>query len=133
MLLGSKLTVEETKEEPSVVIMPMGVPREQAESTGEVGGGVKEGKGRGYSTKEDVSYTLVMTDPDAPSRDDPKFGAFRHWVVSTQTSHIQFSTLIFSLSVYLRFASFGFKDLILMVYVWGYVVMLGDRSENPDG
>lgn len=114
--------------------MPMGVPREQAESTG---GGAKEGEGeeerRGYSTKEDVSYTLVMTDPDAPSRDDPKFGPFRHWVVSTQTSHIQFSTLIFSLSVYLRFASFGFKDLILMVYVWGYVVMLGDGSQNPDG
>lgn len=78
--------MEETREEPSVVIMPMGVPREQAESTGEVEGGVKEGKGRGYSTKEDVSYTLVMTDPDAPSRDDPKFGPFRHWVVSIPCS-----------------------------------------------
>jgi phosphatidylethanolamine-binding protein (PEBP) family uncharacterized protein len=28
-----------------------------------------------------TTYTLVMTDPDAPSRDDPKFGQFRHWVV----------------------------------------------------
>jgi len=29
----------------------------------------------------DVSYTLVMTDPDAPSRNDPKFGEWRHWIV----------------------------------------------------
>lgn len=28
-----------------------------------------------------ISYTLVMTDPDAPSRADPKYRQFRHWVV----------------------------------------------------
>ncbi|TFK21588.1 PEBP-like protein [Coprinopsis marcescibilis] len=28
------------------------------------------------------SYTLVMTDPDAPSRSDPKFGQWRHWVTT---------------------------------------------------
>jgi len=26
-------------------------------------------------------YTLLMTDPDAPSRKDPKFGEVRHWLV----------------------------------------------------
>ncbi|XP_034486702.1 protein D2 [Drosophila innubila] len=26
-------------------------------------------------------YTLIMTDPDAPSRADPKFREFKHWVV----------------------------------------------------
>lgn len=78
VLLGNKLTVEQTKVEPSVVVVPMSVPEAVADGDGKEGG---EGT-RGYSTKEDVSYTLVMTDPDAPSRDDPKFGPFRHWVVS---------------------------------------------------
>ncbi|KAF8414558.1 hypothetical protein L210DRAFT_3434826, partial [Boletus edulis BED1] len=32
----------------------------------------------------DVGYTLVMTDPDAPSRSDPKMGEWRHWLVSRQ-------------------------------------------------
>ncbi|KAF9990392.1 hypothetical protein BGZ75_002173 [Mortierella antarctica] len=27
-------------------------------------------------------YTLIMTDPDAPSRKDPKFREYRHWIVS---------------------------------------------------
>ncbi|KFH71562.1 hypothetical protein MVEG_01860 [Podila verticillata NRRL 6337] len=27
-------------------------------------------------------YTLIMTDPDAPSRKDPKFREWRHWVVT---------------------------------------------------
>ncbi|KAG0022724.1 hypothetical protein BGZ81_008389 [Podila clonocystis] len=27
-------------------------------------------------------YTLIMTDPDAPSRSNPKFREWRHWVVS---------------------------------------------------
>ncbi|XP_075148652.1 protein D2-like [Haematobia irritans] len=26
-------------------------------------------------------FTLIMTDPDVPSRTDPKFGEFRHWLV----------------------------------------------------
>jgi phosphatidylethanolamine-binding protein (PEBP) family uncharacterized protein len=26
-------------------------------------------------------YTLAMVDPDAPSRKDPKFGEWRHWLV----------------------------------------------------
>jgi len=30
---------------------------------------------------EDKSFTLVLTDPDAPSRADPKFREWRHWVV----------------------------------------------------
>ncbi|KDQ16748.1 hypothetical protein BOTBODRAFT_64680 [Botryobasidium botryosum FD-172 SS1] len=27
-----------------------------------------------------ATYTLILTDPDAPSRTDPKFGDWRHWV-----------------------------------------------------
>lgn len=113
VLLGNKLTVEETREEPSVVIMPMRVPREQADSTGETEG---EGKGREYSTKEDVSYTLVMTDPDAPSRDDPKFGPFRHWVVSV----LAFKFSSFPLcSAGPFFEGWTTHDIIL--YVWGNI------------
>lgn len=30
---------------------------------------------------ENTFYTLIMTDPDAPSRDEPKFREFKHWLV----------------------------------------------------
>ncbi|KAI1414858.1 PEBP-like protein [Hypoxylon sp. FL1857] len=30
----------------------------------------------------DASYFLILTDPDAPTPDDPKFAFWRHWVVS---------------------------------------------------
>ncbi|KAI6180012.1 Protein D2 isoform X1 [Aphelenchoides besseyi] len=33
-----------------------------------------QGSGRNY-------YTLALIDPDAPSRKDPTFGQFRHWLV----------------------------------------------------
>ncbi|OTA68600.1 PEBP-like protein [Hypoxylon sp. EC38] len=29
----------------------------------------------------DASYTFILTDPDAPTPDDPKFAFWRHWVV----------------------------------------------------
>jgi phosphatidylethanolamine-binding protein (PEBP) family uncharacterized protein len=29
-----------------------------------------------------ASYTLILTDPDAPTPDDPKFAFWRHWVLS---------------------------------------------------
>ncbi|KAH9476658.1 OV-16 antigen [Psilocybe cubensis] len=35
-----------------------------------------------FVSNDEARYTLVMTDPDAPSRKDPKFGQWRHWIVS---------------------------------------------------
>ncbi|PPQ71134.1 hypothetical protein CVT26_010828 [Gymnopilus dilepis] len=35
-----------------------------------------------FAPDGDYTYTLVVTDPDAPSRQDPKFGEFRHWLVT---------------------------------------------------
>ncbi|RCH91511.1 Phosphatidylethanolamine-binding protein 4 [Rhizopus azygosporus] len=29
----------------------------------------------------DAQYTLLLIDPDAPSKQDPKWGPYRHWVV----------------------------------------------------
>jgi phosphatidylethanolamine-binding protein (PEBP) family uncharacterized protein len=34
-----------------------------------------------WPTEAGALYTLCMTDPDAPSRKDPKFGEFKHWLV----------------------------------------------------
>lgn len=34
-----------------------------------------------WKADEGALYTLVMTDPDAPSRADPKFREWRHWTV----------------------------------------------------
>ncbi|XP_041455345.1 protein D2-like isoform X2 [Lytechinus variegatus] len=34
-----------------------------------------------WPTEESTLYTVIMTDPDAPSRADPKFREWRHWVV----------------------------------------------------
>jgi len=59
--LGNTLTALDTALEPSVAFTPMIT----------------------QAPFDEVSYTLVMTDPDAPSRKDPKFAQWRHWLVSS--------------------------------------------------
>ncbi|KAI1344209.1 phosphatidylethanolamine-binding protein [Xylariaceae sp. FL0016] len=34
------------------------------------------------SEAENASHTLVLTDPDAPTPDDPRFAFWRHWILS---------------------------------------------------
>uniref|UniRef100_A0A034WW68 OV-16 antigen n=1 Tax=Bactrocera dorsalis TaxID=27457 RepID=A0A034WW68_BACDO len=34
-----------------------------------------------WEADQDLFYTLIMTDPDAPSRNAPKFREFKHWLV----------------------------------------------------
>ncbi|KAH0838705.1 phosphatidylethanolamine-binding protein [Lanmaoa asiatica] len=58
-MLGNTLTPIDTADEPSVSFTPM----------------------QSFAVASDVGYTLVMTDPDAPSRGDPKMGQWRHWIV----------------------------------------------------
>ncbi|ETS75868.1 hypothetical protein PFICI_12812 [Pestalotiopsis fici W106-1] len=36
----------------------------------------------GSSSSSNASYLLILTDPDAPTPDDPKFAFWRHWIVS---------------------------------------------------
>ncbi|KAG8801326.1 hypothetical protein FRC16_000753 [Serendipita sp. 398] len=55
---GDILTKEETKNEPQVAFI-------DTDSLGADG---------------PSSFTIVMADPDAPSRADPKYGQWRHWV-----------------------------------------------------
>jgi phosphatidylethanolamine-binding protein (PEBP) family uncharacterized protein len=69
-LLGNSIDAAEMAEEPSVEIFPTDVPNWEADHSAE-------------ETKKETTYTLAMFDPDAPSREDPKFGSFRHWVVCT--------------------------------------------------
>ena len=59
-MLGNTLTTVDTADEPAVSFTPM----------------------QSFAAATDVGYTLVMTDPDAPSRADPKMGQWRHWVVT---------------------------------------------------
>jgi hypothetical protein len=62
-------------DEPDIVITPMNLPFANADSTGE-----------GDDLTKEVSYTLVMTDPDSPSRADPRYRQFRHWTVRITSS-----------------------------------------------
>lgn len=55
--LGNTLSPGDTKEKPHVQITP-------------------------EPEHESAKYTLVMTDPDAPSREDPKWSEFCHWISS---------------------------------------------------
>ena len=59
-LLSSQLTVEDTIDEPEINFTPMQ---------------------NVLDTTEEPSYTLVLTDPDAPSIAEPIYRQFRHWVV----------------------------------------------------
>ncbi|THH16201.1 hypothetical protein EW146_g4401 [Bondarzewia mesenterica] len=68
VMLGNELTVADTADEPEIVLTPMNVAVEQADSTGDA--------------KGDLSYTLVMLDPDAPTRKEPIYRQFRHWVIT---------------------------------------------------
>ncbi len=58
VILGEEIQLERTVPEPDIRILPMGFP------------------------KSDASYTLVMTDPDAPMRSNPVNAQWKHWVVS---------------------------------------------------
>jgi hypothetical protein len=69
VLIGNTIDATAMIEEPGIEILPNNIPALEASTTGD------EGEGK------ETTYTLAMFDPDAPSRDDPKFGCFRHWVV----------------------------------------------------
>ncbi|KXN81601.1 hypothetical protein AN958_04395 [Leucoagaricus sp. SymC.cos] len=58
--LGNTVTRSNVLEEPEISISPLNAIPEK-----------------------DVKYTLVMTDPDAPSRAEPKYRQWRHWVISS--------------------------------------------------
>ena len=64
-ILSTELVREDTLDEPDINFTPMVASDEAA----------------GDSTGHETTYTLVMTDPDAPSRTEPKYRQFRHWVV----------------------------------------------------
>lgn len=72
VLLGNALAPADAADEPLVSFAPLGVPA----ATADAGGEQREGDGEG-----DVAYTLAMVDPDAPTRANPEFRSFRHWVV----------------------------------------------------
>lgn len=60
VLFGNIITPEEAREEPVISLTPMHGQSKQSPAP---------------------SYTLIMADPDAPSRADPKRSTWRHWVV----------------------------------------------------
>ncbi|CUS12511.1 unnamed protein product [Tuber aestivum] len=55
--LGNTLKPEDAQEKPTIQITPEG-------------------------TDESQTYTIVLTDPDAPSRDNPEWSEFCHWIVT---------------------------------------------------
>ncbi|PFH47277.1 hypothetical protein AMATHDRAFT_77273 [Amanita thiersii Skay4041] len=62
-----ELTQEDTVDEPDINFTPMILSDISAAS---------------QSADTEPTYTLVMTDPDAPSREEPLFREFRHWVIT---------------------------------------------------
>jgi len=75
VILGDKLPREKTIEEPEIKLLPLvSTPTGFVDDLNSSGGPVAEEAAN--------TYTLVMTDPDAPSREDPKYGQWRHWLVT---------------------------------------------------
>jgi phosphatidylethanolamine-binding protein len=60
--LGNRVDREQTLEEPEIVL-----PEVQPQHA---------------HVTDETAYTLVMTDPDVPSRQEPTGAQFRHWIVS---------------------------------------------------
>ncbi|KAG7090452.1 hypothetical protein E1B28_009568 [Marasmius oreades] len=67
-ILSTELAREDTLDEPQINFTPMVMSDEAA--------------GDSTSSEGETMYTLVMTDPDAPSRAEPKYRQFRHWVIT---------------------------------------------------
>ncbi|KAK5656727.1 hypothetical protein OQA88_4275 [Cercophora sp. LCS_1] len=44
-----------------------------------------------HSMYENSSYAMVLTDPDAPSRDNPEWSEFCHWIATGRGSDHQYS------------------------------------------
>ncbi|GJE99994.1 PEBP-like protein [Phanerochaete sordida] len=83
VLLVNEFAKEETEDEPLVSFAPMNMTVQEADSTGDSAGG-------------DPSYTLAMLDPDVPSRANPEFRSFRHWVVHSVEPKIQAAITLYS-------------------------------------
>ncbi|KAI1354605.1 phosphatidylethanolamine-binding protein [Xylaria sp. FL0043] len=50
---------------------------------------------------ENASYCFILTDPDAPTPDDPKFAFWRHWVVSGLRGGVDVAASSSDLTAYL--------------------------------
>ncbi|KAI0077541.1 PEBP-like protein [Panus rudis PR-1116 ss-1] len=64
VILGNEFNVDETQDEPEINFTPLNMPVEQADSD------------------DEISYTLAMVDPDAPTRAEPIYRSFRHWLIT---------------------------------------------------
>ncbi|KAH9846903.1 PEBP-like protein [Lenzites betulinus] len=62
--LGNELSVADTQDEPEIRLAALNAPWDQPAGAAE------------------ASYTLAMLDPDAPSRAQPLYRTFRHWVIT---------------------------------------------------
>ncbi|KAF3928050.1 hypothetical protein AA313_de0201947 [Arthrobotrys entomopaga] len=58
--LGNTLKIKDTQDQPKITITP----------------------GAASFESEDAKYTLCLTDPDATSRNNPKWSEFCHWLVT---------------------------------------------------
>jgi len=81
VLLGNTLTVGAASEEPEIVFMPMSLGPQQADVVAPVAP-ADTGVQASDASMAEVAYTLAMVDPDAPSRADPQFRCFRHWLIT---------------------------------------------------
>ncbi|KAL1746006.1 phosphatidylethanolamine-binding protein [Schizophyllum fasciatum] len=68
--IGEEIPLEDTVDEPGIIFSPMSVAEP---GTGEALAG---------AAAQEATYTLAMLDPDAPSRAEPKYKSFRHWVIT---------------------------------------------------
>ncbi|KAL1706578.1 phosphatidylethanolamine-binding protein [Schizophyllum commune] len=68
--IGEEIPLEDTVDEPDIIFSPIGVAEP---GTGDIQAG---------AAAQEATYTVVMLDPDAPSRENPLFRSFRHWVIT---------------------------------------------------
>ena len=74
---GTLVRVSEVKEAPTICIS---VPPSSSSSSGKDDDGASA---PATTTLQQKLYTFMLIDPDAPTPDDPKFGYWRHWVVTS--------------------------------------------------
>ncbi|KAI0485151.1 phosphatidylethanolamine-binding protein [Xylariaceae sp. FL0804] len=71
--LGNTLAVEDVGDQPDILL------REASSSSS------SSSSSAGLRSSGDMTYTVAITDPDAPSRDDPKWSEFCHFIATGVT------------------------------------------------
>ncbi|KAL2268977.1 hypothetical protein VTJ83DRAFT_3823 [Remersonia thermophila] len=86
--LGNTIDPNKLHDEPSITLhdIPASLPSDKPVHP-TVTPSVAHDDAKGKKSHSNTTYVIVLTDPDAPTRDDPKFSEYCHWIAWGRAHH----------------------------------------------